>query len=275
MNVDQHSIPASARKRKRNFPSASSDVEPAIFRTHTQLKTKGGVHRSMTSSSIDIAELKESVSDTDNGYSDLSTHSNGTSENMYRRKPRRKTRADRYDLKQGMSVENPRKRFKKYHSWERDEKRRDEKRRDEKRRDEKRRDEKRRDEKRRDEQRRDEKRRDEKRRDEKRRDEKRRDEKRRDEKRRDEKRRDEKRRDEKRRDVKRRKKSGSAMMHEFLAENIAPKRLTVSSKDPDCLEEPLASSTDREHSSNHYLISDSLTRVERRRLLREKDVSIL
>lgn len=192
MDVDQHSIQASARKRKRNLPSASSDIEPAMFQTHTKLKTSDCVRRRMTSASVDIAELKESVSGSNDGYSDVSTHSRRSSENIYRRKPRRKTREDRYDLK---SVENPPKKPKNNHGRERD--------------------------------------------------------------------------------GKRRRKSGSAMMHEFFAENVAPTRLTVSSKDPYCLQELIASSTDLENSSNQPLHSDSLARVEPHRLLREKDVSIL
>lgn len=160
MDVDEHSIPASARKRKRNLPSTSSDVEPAVFQTHTELKSNGRLHRSMNPARVDIAELKESVSDSNNGHSDLSTHSRGRSENIYGRKPRRKTREDRYDLKQEIFVKNPRKRIRDNHG---------------------------------------------------------------------------RKRDGKRRYGKRRKKSGSAMMHEFVAENIAPGRLTVSSKDPYCL----------------------------------------
>lgn len=159
MDVDQQSIPASARKRKRNLPSASSDVEPAIFQTHTELKTNGRVHRSITSARVGT-ELKESVSESDNAFS----------ENIYVRKPRRKTREDRYDLKQDIFVKNPRKRIRGSHGRERDGKRRDGNR-----------------------------------------------------------------RDGERRDGKRRKKSGSAIMHEFAAENIARKRLTVSSKDLYCL----------------------------------------
>lgn len=154
MDVDQHSIPASARKRKRNLPSASSDVEPAIFQTHTELKASGRVHRSITSARVDT-ELKESVSDSDNAFS----------ENIYQRKPRRKTRKDRYDLKQDIFVKNPRKRVRESHGRERDGKQRDGKS-----------------------------------------------------------------RDGERRDGKRRRKSGSAIMHEFVAENVAPKRLTVSSR---------------------------------------------
>lgn len=177
MDVDQQSIPASARKRKRNLPSASSDVEPAIFQTHPGLKTNGRVHRNITSARVDT-ELKESVSESDKTFS----------ENIYERKPRRKTREDRYDLKQDIFVKNPRKRIRESHGRERDGKRRDGKR-----------------------------------------------------------------RDGERRNGKRRKKSGSAIMHEFVAENIAPKRLTVSSKDLYCLQELLASSTDLENSSNQEL----------------------
>lgn len=172
MDVDQQSIPASARKRKRNLPSASSDVEPAIFQTHTGLKSNGRVHRNITSARVDT-ELKESVSESDKTFS----------ENIYERKPRRKTREDRYDLKQDIFVKNPRKRIRESHGRERDGKRRDGE----------------------------------------------------------------------RRNGKRRKKSGSAIMHEFVAENIAPKRLTVSSKDLYCLQELLASSTDLENSSNQEL----------------------
>ncbi len=167
MDVDQQSIPASARKRKRNLPSASSDVEPAIFQTHTGLKTNGRVHRNITSARV-ATELKESVSESDKTFS----------ENIYERKPRRKTREDRYDLKQDIFVKNPRKRIIESHGRERDGERRN---------------------------------------------------------------------------GKRRKKSGSAIMHEFVAENIAPKRLTVSSKDLYCLQELLASSTDLENSSNQEL----------------------
>lgn len=164
MGVDQHSTPASARKRKRNLPSASSDVEPAIFRTHTKLKTNGRGHRSITSARVDT-ESEESVSDSDNALS----------ENIYKRKPRRKTREDRYDLKQDIYVKNPRKRIRKSHGREIDGKRRDGKRRDGER------------------------------------------------------------RDGERRDGKRRKKSGSTIMHEYIAKNIATKRLTVSSKYLYCL----------------------------------------
>lgn len=176
MDVDQHSIPASARKRKRNLPSASSDVEPAIFQTHTKHKNNGHVRRSRSSAREDIAELKESVSDSNNGHSELSAHSRGRSENIYKRKPRRKTREDRYDLKQDKSVKH---RKKKWH------KRKENQGRD--------------------------------------------------------------------REGRRRKKSGSALMHEFVAENVVPKRLTVSSKDSYCLQELLASSTDLENSSQHQL----------------------
>lgn len=156
MDVDQYSIPALARKRKRNLPSASSDVEPAIFQAHTKLKTHGRVQRSITSARVDT-ELEESVSDSDSALS----------KNVYERKPRRKTREDRYDLNQDIFVKNPskRKRIRESHGGERDGKRRDRT----------------------------------------------------------------------RSDGKRRKKSGSTIMHEFVSKNIAPQRLTVSSKDLDCL----------------------------------------
>lgn len=197
MDVDQHSIPASARKRRRNISSASSDVEPATFQTHTELETNGCVHRSMPTASADIAELKETVSDSKNAYSDMSNHSRGRTEKIYGRKPRRRTREDRYDLKQGNVVEKPRKRKKRHHAPERE--------------------------------------------------------------------------------GKWRKKSGSGMMHDFSAENIAPKRLTVSPNDegPHCLLELSALSTDLENSSNQHLRPDCSTRVEHHRQLREKDVSIL
>lgn len=127
MDVDQYSIPALARKRKRNFPSASSDVEPAIFQAHTKLKTNGNVHRSITSARVDT-ELEESVSESDDA----------SSVTIGERKPRRKTREDRYDLKQDIFFKNPSKSKRireSSHGGERDGKRRDRKRRDEKRRD--------------------------------------------------------------------------------------------------------------------------------------------
>lgn len=155
MDVDQHTIPASARKRKRDLPSASSDVEPAIFQTRTKLKTSGRAHRSITSARVDT-ESEESVSDSDNALS----------ENIYERKPRRKTREDRYDLKQDIYVKNSRKRTRESHGRKRDGRRKDGKR-----------------------------------------------------------------RGGERRYGKRRKKSGSDIMHEYVAKNIVPKRLTVSSKD--------------------------------------------
>lgn len=145
MDMDQHSISASARKRRRNIPSTSSDVEPANFKTHTELETNGCVHRSISLASADIAEMKETVSDSNNSYS---IHSRGRTQKVYGRKPRRKTREDRYDLKAGIVDEKPRKRKKRHHAWERE--------------------------------------------------------------------------------GKRRKKSGSGMMHDFSAKNIAPGRLTVS-----------------------------------------------
>lgn len=145
MDMDQRTIPNSARKRRRYLLSASSDVEPATFQTHVELETNDCLQRSMSSASADIAELKETASHSNNSHSDLSTHG---AEKIYGRKPRRKTREDRYDLKQGKFVEKPRKRKKRHRAQERE--------------------------------------------------------------------------------GKRRKKSGSAMMHDFSADNIAPKRLTVS-----------------------------------------------
>lgn len=169
MDVDHHSNPTSARKRKRNLLSTSSDVEPAIFQNHTKLKTNGRVHRSITSIRVNT-ESEESVSDSDNALS----------ENIYKRKPRRKTREDRYDFKQDIYVKNPRKRIRKSHGREIDGKRRARKRRAGERR-------------------------------------------------------NGERRDEERRDGKRRKKSGSAIMHEYVAKNVAAKRLTVRSKYLYCL----------------------------------------
>lgn len=197
MNVDHQSIPATARKRKRNLPSTSSDVEPATFQTHTGLETDGCVHRSIYSASANNAELKETVRDSNNSCSDLSTHRRGRTEKSYGRKPRRKTREDRYDLKQDKVVRKPRTRKKRHHPREREEKRR--------------------------------------------------------------------------------KKSSSGMMHDFSSENVVPKRLTVSPYDegPCCLQELSALSTDLRNSSNQHSRPDYLTRVERHRQLREKDVSIL
>lgn len=197
MDVDHHSIPASARKRKRNLPSTSSDVEPATFQTHAGLETNGCVHRSLYSESANNAELKESARDSNNSYSDLSTHSRGRTKKTYGRKPRRKTREDRYDLKQDKVIRKPRTQKKRHHARDRAEKWR--------------------------------------------------------------------------------KKSGSGMMHDFSAENVAPKRLTVSPYDegPYCLQELSALSADLKNSSNQHLRSDYLTRVERHPHSREKDVSIL
>lgn len=165
MDVDQYSIPALARKRKRNLPSASSDVEPAIFHAHTKLKTHGRVQRSITSARVDT-ELEESVSDSDSALA----------ENIYERKPRRKTREDRYDLKQDIFVKNPSniKRTRDSHGGGRDGRRSNGKQSNRKR------------------------------------------------------------SNGKRSDGKCRKKSGSTIMHEFVSKNIAPQRLTVSSKELDC-----------------------------------------
>ena len=198
MDMDHHTIPASARKRKRNVPSTSSDIEPATFQNHAGFETNGCVNRSIYSASANNAELKETVRDSNNSYpDDLSTHSCGRAGKTYGRKPRRKTREDRYDLKEDKVIRKPRTQKKRHHSRERAEKRR--------------------------------------------------------------------------------KKSGSGMMHDFSAENVAPKRLTVSPYDegPYCLQELSALSTDLKNSSNQHLLSDCLARVERHRQLREKDVSIL
>lgn len=160
MDVDHNAIPASGRKRKRNVPSTSSDVEPATFQTHAGLETNGCVHRSIDSGSANNAELKETVRDSNNSYpDDLSTQSCGRTGKTYGRKPRRKTREDRYDLKEDKVIRKPRTPKKSHYARERAEKRR--------------------------------------------------------------------------------KKSGSGMMHDFSAKNVAPKRLTVSPYDegPYCLQE--------------------------------------